>query len=701
LALLSVSRAEAQDACVSGKTALVLPGGGAHGMAHVGVIRVLDSLGIVPDFVVGTSMGSIVGALYASGYSGAEIEDLTRRFNVGALVGRYIPPFPRTIAPAPPLLVWEDATQGLALTTGAVDEGRINTLMSALFLRGNVLARGDFDRLPIPFRAVAADLATGRKVVIGSGDLAQAVRASFAIPLVFDPVSRDGRTLVDGGIAENQPVATARALGATRVILSSLGTRDTVPPQVGSTSTAVAGQLVNLMFATNRPTLQPGDIDIISDLKGIGRLDFTEGAVREAVGRGMAAAARSDLSCLPRGSRRGATLPPVASALVVPETGASVRALVAHALASYDHRADGATEPMAALARRLPFDTIQARVAALGETEVVRSIWLAPEGRGDSVIFAPQVRFAPRRVFGFGAVYDGDFGGKAWLGILDRQLFGRRLEGRLISTLGEYRQDATVAVRSSFSERGYRVSPLTSLMIGRERVRLIYPDENIEAPVNFWPEIVEVVGRVGVEMPFGPSWALNTALIARGYRQAVITPIGNLLPAELEEGAWGVGAQLRRAAGEGGTRLDVIAEVTNRYSDARIVLRSAGTLGRLTLAPMLRASAVSKETPPHLLPSLGGRDGFAGMHIGSGLAVTEAMGQLDLGMPLVGPLNAQFTLMAGQTWGVEGERTFEDPIVLGLRSGIGLDSPVGPIRIQNGWNSLGQRMWYLRFGRWF
>lgn len=692
----------AQDACPAGKIALVLPGGGAHGMAHVGVIRVLDSLGIVPDLVVGTSMGSIVGALYASGYSGAEIEALTRRFNVGALVGRYIPPFPRTIAPSPPLLVWEGAAQGLALTTGAADEGRINTLMSALFLRGNVLARGDFDRLPIPYRAIAADLATGGKVVIGSGDLAQAVRASFAIPLVFDPVAREGRTLVDGGIAENIPVATARALGATRVIVSSLGTRDSVPPRVGSTTTAVAGQLVSFLFAANRPTLQPGDIEVISDLKGIGQLDFTENSVREAVSRGqVAAASLTNVSCLPRGTRRRVPVPPVASTLVTPETGAPVRALVAHALTSYDDQTDAATEPLGALARRLPFDTIQSRVAALGETEVVRAVWLSPERRGDSVIFAPKVTFAPRRVFGFGAVYDSDFGGKAWLSTVDRQLFGRRLEGRVISTLGEYRQDLTVAVRSAFSERGYRVSPLTSLTIGRERVRLIFPDRNIEAPVNFWPEILEVVGRVGIDIPFGPSWALNTALIARAYRQTVISPIGDILPAQLEEGAWGVGAQLRRAVGEGGTRLDVIGEVTNQYSDARVVIRSIRSLGRVTLAPMLRASAVTKGTPAQLLPSLGGRDGFAGMHIGSGLGITEAMGQLDVGIPLAGPLNAQITLMAGQTWGADGRRTFVEPVVLGARSGVGLDSPVGPIRLQYGQNSLGQHMWYIRFGRWF
>jgi len=230
------------EACPAGKVALVLPGGGVRGMAHIGVIRALDSLGVVPDLVVGTSMGSIIGALYASGYTGAEIEALTLRFNVGDFVGRYVPQYPSRVAPSTPLLVWEDGADGLSLQTSAAQEGRINTLMSALMLRGNVLARGDFDRLPIPYRAVAADLATGRKVVIGSGDLALAVRASFAIPLVFAPVPREGRLLVDGGVAENVPVETARQLGATRVIVSQLADTATAHGPVATTG-AVAARL--------------------------------------------------------------------------------------------------------------------------------------------------------------------------------------------------------------------------------------------------------------------------------------------------------------------------------------------------------------------------------------------------------------------------------------------------------------------------
>ena len=195
----------AGQACRPAPTARVLSGGGAKGFAHIGVIEVLDSLGIRPDLVVGTSMGAIVGALYASGYSGREIDSLTRALPLGALFRGYEPRLPESLRPLPPLAVLEEGRHRLVLETSAVREERVSALINALMLRGNLAARGDFDSLPIPFRAIATDLNTREEVVLGSGDLAQAVRASFSLPLVFRPVVLDGRTRTDGGMAENVP----------------------------------------------------------------------------------------------------------------------------------------------------------------------------------------------------------------------------------------------------------------------------------------------------------------------------------------------------------------------------------------------------------------------------------------------------------------------------------------------------------------
>ena len=219
ICLFAVAPAEAQT-CRPGRTALVLSGGGAKGLAHIGVLRVLDSLGIRPDLVVGSSIGAIIGGMYASGYSGREIDSLARALPMADLFRTYQPRAPRSLGLIQPLVVWEQGARRFTIQSAAVEEAEVNALVNGAMLRGNLVARGNFDSLPIPFRAVAADLADRTAVVLATGDLARAVRASFAIPLVFAPESLNGRILADGGLAANIPVAVARAQGAERVIVS-------------------------------------------------------------------------------------------------------------------------------------------------------------------------------------------------------------------------------------------------------------------------------------------------------------------------------------------------------------------------------------------------------------------------------------------------------------------------------------------------
>ncbi|HEX7919294.1 MAG TPA: patatin-like phospholipase family protein, partial [Gemmatimonadales bacterium] len=212
----------APPACAPGKTALVLAGGGAKGFAHLGVIRMLDSLGIRPDLVVGTSMGAIVGGLYASGYSSHDLDSLARSVPLAELVRPRAQSPNRAYTLLRPLVYWEIDDGRIRLSPAAVPEQGIDAALNRVLLRGNLQARGDFGRLPIDFYAVATDLATQRAVALHGGDLAQAVRASVAIPLVFEPVKIGDRTLADGGLAANVPIRIARELGATRLIISDL-----------------------------------------------------------------------------------------------------------------------------------------------------------------------------------------------------------------------------------------------------------------------------------------------------------------------------------------------------------------------------------------------------------------------------------------------------------------------------------------------
>jgi NTE family protein len=171
---------------------LVLGGGGARGLAHVGVLRVFEEAGIPVELVVGSSVGSLIGAFYAGGANSHDLEAIGRGLGRSDI-------FDFGVAPA---------LFGAGLASG----GRLEALV-----REGVAERR-IERLRIPFAAVATDLDTGEPVVLRTGDVGQAVRASSAIPGVFEPVRIDGRLLVDGGVVLNLPVRVARAMGADVVI---------------------------------------------------------------------------------------------------------------------------------------------------------------------------------------------------------------------------------------------------------------------------------------------------------------------------------------------------------------------------------------------------------------------------------------------------------------------------------------------------
>jgi NTE family protein len=275
------------------KLVLVLSGGGARGIAHIGVIRVLEELHIAPDLIVGTSMGSIIGGLYASGWSVDEMEEIVQIIDWNRIftdrVERQNRSFRRKQDDRPVLIQGRLYFEGFkpVIPSGVIRGQRLE--LALRIIEALSPAETDFDQLPIPYRAVAADIATGEAAVISSGSLATAMRASMSVPGALPPVRIDGRDLVDGGITANLPVGIAQDLGAHQIIAVDISSPllEEEDEQFESFM-SVFTHLNSLLTVRNRDRdvarLQPDDVLIVPDLGDISFVSFDRAEDAVAIG---------------------------------------------------------------------------------------------------------------------------------------------------------------------------------------------------------------------------------------------------------------------------------------------------------------------------------------------------------------------------------------------------------------------------------
>ena len=281
---------------------LVLSGGGARGVAHVGVLKVLEDMHVPVDAIAGTSMGAVVGGLYASGLSAREIEKIMTSLNWQDAFRDRPPREDLTLRRKQEdqsfLVKFPLGVRGgrILLPKGLIEGQSLNELLRRLTLP--VVRITKFDDLPTRFRAVATDLESGEPVVLDSGDLTSAMRASMSAPGIFAPVEREGRILVDGGIADNVPVDIARRMGVDIVIVVDVGA-----PLLGRDRlkdvTSISNQMLAILIRRNAEqqlaTLGPKDVLIAPPLGEASSFDF--GAVGRVIGAGEAAA-RADAPAL-------------------------------------------------------------------------------------------------------------------------------------------------------------------------------------------------------------------------------------------------------------------------------------------------------------------------------------------------------------------------------------------------------------------
>ena len=262
------------------KIGLVLSGGGARGAAHIGVLKVLEELRVPVDVIAGTSMGSIIGAAYATGMTVPQMQKAIASITTQTLFNDQPPRQDETMRRkdddllpyfVPELPLTRDGVQlPKGVVTGIALEGELRKLVQVTNVRS-------FDDLPIPFRAIATDIGTGEMVVLKEGSVVQAIRASMSVPGAVAPAEVGNRQLVDGGLVRNLPVDIARSMGAEIIIAVNLGTPLLRPDQITSVLT-VSLQMINILTEQNvnrsLAEITAQDILILPELGDYSAADF-------------------------------------------------------------------------------------------------------------------------------------------------------------------------------------------------------------------------------------------------------------------------------------------------------------------------------------------------------------------------------------------------------------------------------------------
>ncbi|MBC7640855.1 MAG: patatin-like phospholipase family protein [Flavobacterium sp.] len=260
------------------KIGLVLSGGGAKGFAHIGVLKVLERSGVKIDYIGGTSMGAVIGGLYASGYNASQIDSIFKKTDFNALVNDEIPRTSKNFYEKRNdelyalSLPFNNFKVGIpiALSKGLYNYNSLNQLFQ------HVRGITDFSKLPIPFVCAATDIETGKEVVLRNGYLPKAILASSAFPTLFSPIEIDGKLLIDGGVANNYPVERVREMGAEIIIgvdvQDDLKKRDELKE-----ATRILVQITNLQMIENMKGKKAlSDIYIKPEVSQYGVIEFNK-----------------------------------------------------------------------------------------------------------------------------------------------------------------------------------------------------------------------------------------------------------------------------------------------------------------------------------------------------------------------------------------------------------------------------------------
>ena len=267
------------DTIPKAKIGLVLSGGGAKGLAHIGVLRVLEEIGISPDYITGTSMGAVVGALYSMGYTADEISEMNENADWEMLLSDRIPLNEVVFEEKYEYkkYIWGIPIRNyeFKLPSGMIEGQQLEKFFASLMWPLHEME--SYDSLPIPFHCMGVDLISGKLIEFDSGNLQESIKASMSIPSIFAPEIIDTMVFVDGGVLRNFPVDEVREMGADYVIGVFVGFEEEVTKEdLFSLSDVLSRATVFLGIFDSKEQMKKTDLLIEPNLHGLGATDFAK-----------------------------------------------------------------------------------------------------------------------------------------------------------------------------------------------------------------------------------------------------------------------------------------------------------------------------------------------------------------------------------------------------------------------------------------
>jgi len=661
--------------------ALVLSGGVARGFGHVGAIRALEDEGLRPDLVVGSSMGGLVGALYACGYSSREIEAIARGIDWSAIFGPRTDAYGWRSPPRPRMWIkLVGFHSGWRFPSGLIDDSELDFTLVRMFLDADAACGGDFDRLPIRFRTVGTDLATARWVLLSRGGLARAVRTTVSLPLLFTPMSDGEHLLLDGGMSANMPLDAARMAGADRLLAVDVAIP--VPKLDEHTSgVVVALQLFDMLNKRGqRDTLTNRDTYVWLKMPGVSATDFAD--PDSVIEHGyLEARAPIHRFALTSGLQRTAA-PPRRPVPLLPRLAQPI-----------EWRGDSVLHVRAARAvmGRLPEGPFHPQdllpaLDRLHRSGLFVSQWPSFEVRGDSTVLAMDVREQPAQELGVAAAIGSDEGARILAGLALRPVTGPlpalvRVDGVLrqfswaVNVSGEpyalergsmgwfargTLRGTGVRVFANGERTGLLTSDRTEGMLGRQM--MILPGQVLQLGAGWG----QVTGS-------GDTW--NGTLLA-------LRTEGRGAAHRLIEGDWapGTGGYSRASA----------------WFDFDLLKQ-----WNFTVRPSVRAGGASSRAPNDALVGIGGPPTLAGLSLDEWLGHRMVAGEVRVIREFTSILSLY---VAGQEGAVQGPVSGAD---LGTRprtafgTGAELATPLGPLKLDWGRTEGGRQRFDLMLGESF